>query len=221
MIDEQKVKEIALKVFQEQLGQSQYQVTAVPAHSHNQTDSPRIPPTSVTNFVALPANNAVTPDAVSPKNGVLSSGNISPFNPPYGIIYPTPVIIGFGSGGGSPDYSAFNGGIAPTGSLVAFFNESLRFGQLWIALENPGVISDTLTGTVAMGATTATLTSVWQRVDGVYATKFSNGQVKNVTYTNGSANISWTGGLTSGATAAITITLPTQWYGITLGQFVG
>ncbi len=207
--------------FNKNLASSQYTVSPIPSHIHNGIDTNKIPPTSVTNFTALPANNVTPTVIVSPFNGVISSNNISAGNSPYGIIYPTPIVVGFGAGGGSPNYSIFNGGTALNGSMVAFFNESTRFGQLWIALENPGIEQWTLTGTVAMGATTATLTTNWLRVNGVYPVLFSNKITKQVTFTNGSTAISWTGGLTSSATANINVSLPTQWYGVNLDQFVG
>lgn len=119
-MDEQKIKDIAIQVFKEQLGQSQYKVTSVPAHSHNQTDSPRIPPTSVTNFAALPAG----------ETGVLSKNNISISFPPYGIIYPIPVIRAVGVG----PFSAFNGGDAPLGSMIVFMGPAGN--ELWIMLED-------------------------------------------------------------------------------------
>lgn len=65
----------------------------------------------------------------------------------------------------------------------------------------------TCTGTLSMGATSATLTAVWPYTTGIYSTTFSNGDVKNVTFTNGSLTIAWvaSGGLSSGATATIIV----------------
>lgn len=52
-----------------------------------------------------------------------------------------------------------------------------------------------LTATLAIGATTATLQTAWVGTSGSYLTSFSDGETKTVTYTSGSAAISWTGGL--------------------------
>lgn len=52
-----------------------------------------------------------------------------------------------------------------------------------------------LTGSLAAGATSAILQSAWTGVSGNYLTSFSDGSTKTITYVNGSANISWTGGL--------------------------
>lgn len=103
---------------------AQFNVSAVPFHVHNGIDTPQIPPTSVTNFVPLPATT----------EGVLSKLNISVSTPPYGIIYPTPVIRGVGGG----VFNVFNGGDAPFGSLLAFLpnNATTNPPQLWIRLEN-------------------------------------------------------------------------------------
>lgn len=53
----------------------------------------------------------------------------------------------------------------------------------------------TLTGTPAAGATSATLTAPYAGTTGTYATAFSSTEIKNVNFTNGSANISWSSGL--------------------------
>jgi hypothetical protein len=125
-MDEQKIKKIALEVFQSQLKQSQYQVTPVPVHIHNGTDTPRIPPSSVINFVSLPSTVST--------NGVLSPDNIGVAQPPFATIYPLPIINGYGVGA----FSQFNGGDAPYGSMVGFQNGS-TVQQLWVMMtDNAG-----------------------------------------------------------------------------------
>lgn len=52
-----------------------------------------------------------------------------------------------------------------------------------------------LTASLAAGAISATLQSAWTGTSGNYLTSFSDGSTKTVTYVNGSAAISWTGGL--------------------------
>lgn len=125
-MNEEKIKEIAKQVFDENLQATQYGFNSIPFHIHNQTDSQQIPPTSVFNFKVLPANNGTV------TSGVLSKNNISVSKPPYGVIYPTPVIRGVGAG----VYSNFNGGNAPLGSTVAFMTPGLNIWQLWIMLED-------------------------------------------------------------------------------------
>lgn len=121
-MNEDKIKQIATEVFNQQLRSTQFNVSSVPYHLHNQTDSPNIPPTSVTNFVALPATTG----------GVLSATNIGVSTPPYGIIYPTPVINGYGVGG----FSQFNEGNAPFGTMLLFQNSGIPLYQLWVMLED-------------------------------------------------------------------------------------
>jgi hypothetical protein len=59
----------------------------------------------------------------------------------------------------------------------------------------------TLTGTVAGGATSATLTDPWTAYTGVFSLTFSTADVRNVTLTNGATTVTWTGGLSGLATA--------------------
>lgn len=76
----------------------------------------------------------------------------------------------------------------------------------------------TLTAGVLAGATTATLNASWTFSSGIEEVTFSNGDVRSVTFTHGSAAISWAGGISiGGATSAITTagatsgTLATAW----------
>lgn len=52
-----------------------------------------------------------------------------------------------------------------------------------------------LTGSLLAGATTATLQTAWTLATQSSATSFSDGSTKTVTFTQGSATITWTGGL--------------------------
>ena len=121
-MNEDKIKQIALQVFQEQLAKTQFDVSSMPYHTHNQTDSPRIPPTSVLNFVNLPATKGTE------TSGVISTDNIGVSYPPFPTVYPIPIITGYGVG----VYSQFNGGEAPVGSSLMFQNVGLDLYQLWI-----------------------------------------------------------------------------------------
>lgn len=71
----------------------------------------------------------------------------------------------------------------------------------------------TLTGTLAINATTATLTAAWTYPTVTQLVNFSGSQQRSVLFTNGSANISWVGGLTATATTAIS-TVGVQDYSI-------
>jgi len=225
-MDEAKVKqiaeEVAKQVFQDQLNQSQFGVTAVPVHTHNGTDTVKIPASSVIDFISLLSRNTSNdtdgiPDAYS---GVVSNDNISPFvtvDPT--TIYPTPIVGGFGNGGGSPDYSVFHGGEAPVGSLVAFYRNSAvsTTAQLWIALEGSSLKEGfQFTGALAMGATSATLAVDWAWISGDYTVKFSNGNTRLVTFTINDSTATWTGGLSAVATDTFNVFIFTQWWGVDL-----
>ena len=65
--------------------------------------------------------------------------------------------------------------------------------------------NETLTGVVAAGATSATLTGAYANPTDIIPTVFSSGEMADVQYTNGSAAISWPAPLTYAATADIVI----------------
>lgn len=71
----------------------------------------------------------------------------------------------------------------------------------------------TLTGSLAIAATTATLTAVWAYPTVTQLVNFSNSDQRSVLFTYNSASISWTGGLSATATTAIT-TVGVQAYAI-------
>lgn len=66
-----------------------------------------------------------------------------------------------------------------------------------------GGMSLTTTATMALNATSATLTASWTYPTGSQLVNFSNSNQRTVLFTNGSAAISWSGGLTATATTAI------------------
>jgi len=70
---------------------------------------------------------------------------------------------------------------------------------IWTANNTKSLI---FTGALSSGATSATLSSSWYYVSGVYTVTFSDKETRSVTFTNGSTAVSWTGGLTSNVTNA-------------------
>lgn len=86
----------------------------------------------------------------------------------------------------------------------------LQTRDLTIADYTTGTISSvpyttTVTGSLAVGATSATLSSTWGLATGSYQIKFSSGELRSVTLTNGSAAVSWTDALEETATTSITV----------------
>lgn len=71
----------------------------------------------------------------------------------------------------------------------------------------------TLTGSLASGATTATLSSAWPNISCQQLVTFSNSDQRTVTFTQNSTAISWQTGLTDTATSSIT-TIGVQSYPI-------
>lgn len=76
-----------------------------------------------------------------------------------------------------------------------------------------GAQSLTLTGSLASGATSATLTAAWTSATVSQMVNFSNSNTRSVLFTNGSTAISWSTGLTTTATTAIS-TIGVQAYPI-------
>lgn len=97
---------------------------------------------------------------------------------------------------------------ASTGNTITM-NYQMRLRDLSQADYTTGTVtipySTTFTGTLASGATSATLSSTWPLPTGTYQILFSNSDTRSVTLTNGSAAVSWTDGLSSTATATLTV----------------
>jgi len=71
-------------------------------------------------------------------------------------------------------------------------------------------LSLVLTGALSAGATSATMIYTWPGASGTYSIQFSDLTTKTATFTNGSASITWTGGLAAGVTAAISLSYGPQ-----------
>lgn len=152
-MNEDQIRKIASEVYFE-LG-TQYGVASIPTHSHNNIDTNSIPALSVNGFQALSGKNGpsvATSGVLSPKAlgnqgvaqgstligyGYLATGKIAQF-----ITFPVPIIYGHGVGVDS----AFNGGIAPAGTILLFNNPGTST-QLWANIDgtNAGWHSVTLT----------------------------------------------------------------------------
>lgn len=66
-------------------------------------------------------------------------------------------------------------------------------------------LTQTLTGAVASGDTSATLSSNWTLATGVYTMFFDSGEHRLVVLTNGAATVTWSVALTEAATTAVTV----------------
>lgn len=63
----------------------------------------------------------------------------------------------------------------------------------------------TATGTIALGAISATLTSAWTFQTVQAQVTFSDGEFRTVQFTNGSTAVTWTGALTATVTSALSV----------------
>lgn len=82
-----------------------------------------------------------------------------------------------------------------------------------VTLSTVGGQSLTLTGALSINATSATLTASWTKGTVNQLVNFSSGEQRNVLFTNGSTAISWSVGLVSAATTAIS-SVGVQYYNI-------
>lgn len=180
-------KEEIIQLIQQQIQaekqNSQYGVSRVPVHTHNNIDSPNLQQHSIVGFQTLPSalGTVEAPDgSMTLVQGVANPALLNGQALTFGdqtvgtegfnsytsmYVYPLPVIYGYGT----------------TSSDTLF------------------TASKTLTGTPIAGATTATMTTLWGSATGQYWGTFTSGESRLITFTNASANISWTTGLVAGA----------------------
>lgn len=90
--------------------------------------------------------------------------------------------------------------LIPSGTIL----DKKTFKNLEFKLTTP-LTTTTTTAAIASGATSATLSSNWTGVTGTQVLTFSDGSQKTATVTNGSAGISWSGGLTNAVTSTLTL----------------
>lgn len=122
--------------------------------------------------------------------------------------------------GGAFTTLATNNSAQAVASASSLVNDQHRYllqryfdNERTVTLSTVGSASLTLTGSLAIGATSATLTAAYTHTTGYQYTNFSSGEQRNVLYTNGSTAITWADALTSTATTAITA-LGIQYYNI-------
>lgn len=158
---------------------TKYGVSSTPLHRHNNIDSPAIGDASITNFVQLPAT-AVTP-AYGP--GAASTGTPGVANEELlGLqVIDNPAEAGFGN---------------PSNVWVMPIPIIHGFGT---------TTNITFTSGRSAGATSGTLTGAWGGASGSYAVRFSSGEIRYVSLSNGSTGASWSPGLTFASTAGVVV----------------
>ncbi len=118
------------------------------------------------------------------------------------------------SGGSSNPYGIDASGTTPYTNGAAILESDLiptgtflnkrTFEQLEYKLAAP-LTTTTTTTSIASGATSATLSSNWTGSTGAQTVIFSDGESKSVTFTNGAATATWSGGLTNAVTNVLTL----------------
>jgi hypothetical protein len=111
----------------------------------------------------------------------------------YLVVFGDGMIEFCGNGTGDSGVNSSNWNIiSPLATTTVQVQSTLR------------LFSTSFTGMLSSGATSGTLASVWTGVSGTYTAQFTTGtptlDVRNITFTNGSASVSWTTGLTQNTT---------------------
>lgn len=102
------------------------------------------------------------------------------------------------------------------GDSYAGFPASYDGAQVRVFFHTPQTTATTtFTGTLLSSATSATLSGNWPGLTGKWPVTFSNGDERDVTFTNGATTATWTTGLTAAATATFTYVNPGQHVGNT------
>lgn len=153
-------RQVATEVYNS-LG-TKYNVAQVPTHSHNGVDSNPIP------YKNIVQGNKYTTFLIEEVSETITIG---------GIANPTKII--------------FMGFAANNKITSATLNGTLPVGNF------------TVSGAFLGGENSATLSASWLGTTGIFQVTFSNGDVRNVNFTNGSTSITWSGNLTGAATATI------------------
>lgn len=121
-------RDIATQVYKE-LG-TKFGVPSVPLHVHNGSDAPKIPSSSMANFISIDGTpGGVFSQSILAGQFVNTQNGIFP-NPPTTYIQQVPIIYGFGVGAAS----AFNGGTATNGTMLIFNNGATT--QLWVMVDD-------------------------------------------------------------------------------------
>lgn len=76
----------------------------------------------------------------------------------------------------------------------------------------------TATGTISSSATSATLSAVWTYATQTFTVTFSDTEQRSVLFTNGSASITWSGGLSNNVTSRLFLGGQTQQFSIAATQ---
>lgn len=149
-------------------------------------------------------------------DGVLAKG---------GAVVVVPADINWGYDIDNPaDWPSFAGATAPItvldygpGDSYAGYPTAYDGAQIRMFFYTPQTTATrTFTGSLLAGATSATLSSNWTGLTGRWPVTFSNGDQRDITFTNGATTATWTSGLSSSATASFTYVNPGQHVGNTL-----
>jgi len=130
-MDEQNLNKIIDQRIQNYMTQKQFNLSKIPNHEHNGTDTPNIPISSIKESIIIngKTNGVFNSDILDTQKVNLEYTSNIP-NPKTISMLPINVIYGYGVG----VHSAFNGGDAEVGTMIFFDNATNS--RLWIKTIN-------------------------------------------------------------------------------------
>ena len=211
-MDEEKIKQIAESVAQSVYNQnqsgSQFAVSQIPFHTHNGTDSSRVKQGSIipgtTSLIGLKSIASETLTLNTTQDITIISLCGFAANNVSAPATKRAIINGNAQLGSCFNYTGWPGSatsIPVVGTISSFLQTC---NSMYFYAGATVVANLTTTAPMFLGDVSANLSAAFAYASGNYLTFFSNGDKRGADYVNGSANIYWTGGLTGGATTAIT-----------------
>ena len=131
-MDEQKIQNLIQQEIKSYMDRNQYSVSKIPNHYHNGSDSPKISTSSIVESMNITGiKGGVFDPAVLDTQKINKEYTSSLSDPGTVSVLPMNIIYGYGVG----VHSQFNGGDAPSGTMV-FFENTLTNSGLWIKTDN-------------------------------------------------------------------------------------
>jgi hypothetical protein len=129
-MDEARIKTLIDQGIQTYMNNKQFNLSKVPNHEHNGTDTVKVPVSSIKEAIPITGSaGGVFNSAILGDQTINRLYNSNTSNPSFVYSLPSNIIYGFGVGVDS----AFNGGLAEEGTMIVFSNGALS--TLWFMLD--------------------------------------------------------------------------------------
>lgn len=129
-MDEQKLRQIMREEIANYMIMKQYNISKIPNHEHNGNDTPKLSIASMIESIPVTGTTGgVFDPAILDTQTVNHLPTSTNSDPSQVTTLSVPMIYGFGVG----VHSAFNGGLAEEGTMIAFSNGA--FSTLWFMMD--------------------------------------------------------------------------------------